>query len=123
MAEFTRVNGGAAPYTAIGRKLEWVEVVGDLTGWNDGTTIYADGTQGALIPESDFEKVRRALDKYCSITVVGEPDATATMFGVEGLGVNGTTPAEWKAQLDADLVAAGVTATVEFRTLVGNAFV
>jgi len=118
MAEFTRVNGGAAPYTAIGRRLEWVQVVLAAGALDD----YIDG-DGFLVPESELEKIRRALDTVCSITIGGEPTATEVTFGCEGIGEAGADDVAWAAALEAKIDAAtGKVSTVTFVELDGLVF-
>jgi hypothetical protein len=117
MASFTRVNGYAAPGEFIGRDVKFVKCA-------------ATGLETAYdAAESNFEKVVRVLQKFCTVTIVGTPASGNCMFMVEGLpsglvnDVTGTS-ADIAAVLATDANAAtGLTTTwTIYNGLSGNTF-
>lgn len=106
MAVFARVNGGAKVGQFVGRELEFVLLAktGIQTGYTD--------------VDSNFEKAVRVLQTYGTMTIVGTPDSGNVIFVMEGMSNRAT-----KANIEADLTAAGVTSctiTIMAAGLKGN---
>ena len=74
MATVTKVHGSTQAAIQIGRELDFclVNVTGDLTASPAGTS------------ELYLDDVRRVLDQYASITIIGTATATDVVFGIEG---------------------------------------
>lgn len=107
MAEITRVNGDTIPFTALGREIDWVlvNVTGDMT---------AAGV---------FDEVRKVIDQYASITILGAAAATDVVFGIEGqetLNVeNLDTPTYAFVEAQIDAIAGLSNTAISLLTLTG----
>ena len=102
----TRTNGWAVAAEQVGRDVKFVKV--NATGIE---TAYAAA-------DSDFEQVVFALQKHCTITIVGTPASSNAVFMVEGLpsgnivDVTGTSAAVATALATDIDAASGLTSTV-----------
>ena len=102
----TRTNGWAVPAEQVGRDIKFVKVAASGI-----ETSYAAA-------DSDFEQVVFALQKHCSITIVGTPASGNCVFMVEGLpsgniiDVTGSSAAIATALATDIDAASGLTSTV-----------
>jgi hypothetical protein len=89
----TRTNGGASPFQATGRALSMF------------TVSLANVHVSYDAPESDFEKLIRAIETVSSIEILGTPGSGSFRVAVSGTSLNA-------AQVEAILAAAVATTTV-----------
>ena len=119
MATFTRTNGGALAAEFVGRDLKFVNVA--LTGIQTNYTV----------ADSNYEKVVRVLEKYCTVTITGIPSSGNAVFVVEGLPTtisdntadqSGGTAIVTALQTDANAATSGSCVFTVYNNISGTSF-
>ena len=83
MAEIAVVSGNTITGVQIGRDILWIAVTATNAILNNALPD-VDGVTPSL---TSLDQIRKVIDQYCTITLIGEQTTTAVMFMVEGLGV------------------------------------
>ena len=107
MATVEKVHGSTQAAIQIGRQMDFavITVTGDLTASPAGTS------------ELYLDDVRRVIDQYASITIIGTATATAVVFGIKGgdvLDIEGDqTYATIEAAINGIATLSGATVVIQ----------
>jgi hypothetical protein len=79
MATVTKAHGGASPFEAVGRDIEWVHI-------NVSTWVAGDFTTTPATVGSNLNTIVDAMSQMGTLTFQGVATANDMIFGIEGLG-------------------------------------